>query len=128
MVVEDLANVIDCRLSQAVLGKPFIEEYKLKHDQIEGTVQFSNGIDRITYRMPNKMKEFRYVPQLDRDNISAVKDINEDDKNKGMDFVWEKRSLFYKNCLTLRPKYKVDMEVVQGLRESIEKWKGKRSP
>ena len=42
MVVEDLANVIDCRLSHVVLGKPFIEESKLKHDQIEGTVQFSN--------------------------------------------------------------------------------------
>ena len=125
MVVEDLANVIDFRLSHVVLGKPFIEDSKLKHDRIEGTVQFSNEFDRITYRMPNKMKEFRYVPKLDMDNISAIEDINEEDKNKGMNFIWEKRSRYYKNCLTLGPKYRVDMEIVQRLRESIEKWERK---
>ena len=28
MVVEDLVNVIDCRLSNVVFGKPFVEESK----------------------------------------------------------------------------------------------------
>lgn len=123
--MEDLANIIDCRLSHVVLGKSFIEESKLKHDQIEGTVQFSNRTNWITYRMPNKMKEFCHVPQLDMDNISAIEDINEEDKSKGMNFAWEKRSLYYKNCLALGPKYKVDNEVVQRLRESIKKWEWK---
>lgn len=40
--------------------------------------------------MPNRMKEFRYISQLDKDNISAFKDINEEDREKGMDYVWEK--------------------------------------
>lgn len=38
MVVEDLANIIDCRLSHVELGKSFVEESKLKHNQVEGTV------------------------------------------------------------------------------------------
>ena len=32
MVVEDLANIIDRRLSHVVLGKSFVDESKLKHD------------------------------------------------------------------------------------------------
>jgi hypothetical protein len=125
MVVEDLASVIDCSLSQVVLGKPFVKESKLKYDRLEGTVQFSNETNKITYRMPNKMKDFCYVPKLERDNISAIEDINEEDKKEGMNFVWEKRSRYYKNCLTLGPKYRVDMEIVQRLRESNERWERK---
>ena len=58
------------------------------------------------------MREFRYLSQLEKDNISAIEDINEEDKKKGMNFVWEKRSLYYKDCLTLGPKYRVDIEIV----------------
>ena len=62
------------------------------------------------------MKEFRFVPQLDKDNIGAFEDINEEGKKKGMDYVWEKRSLFYMDCLTLGPRYKVDRELGRQLR------------
>jgi hypothetical protein len=110
MVVEDLASVIDCRLSHVVFGKPFVEESKLEYDEIEGTIRFTSETDRITYRMPNRMKEFRFVSRFDMDNIGAFEDINEEDKKKGMDYVWEKKSRFYKDCLTLGPKYKVDRE------------------
>ena len=58
MILEDLASVIDCRLSPVVLGKTFVEVSNLKHDRIGGTVQFSNDIDRITYRMLYWVKNF----------------------------------------------------------------------
>ena len=50
MVVEDLASVIDCRLSHVVFGKPFVEESKLEYDGLEGTIRFTTETDRITYR------------------------------------------------------------------------------
>lgn len=119
-VVEDLANVIDCRLSHVVFSKPFVEESKLEYDEIEGTIRFASDTDRITYKMPNKMKEFRFVPRFDMDNIGAFEDINEEDKKKGMDYVWEKKSLFYKDCLTLGAKYRVDKEFANRIIEAIK--------
>lgn len=65
------------------------------------------------------------MPRLDKDNIGAIEDINEEDKEKGMDYVWNKRSLYYKDCLNLGPKYKVDMEIVRMIRGAIEKHNGK---
>ena len=121
MIVEDLANVIDCRLSNVVFGKPFVEESKLEYDEIEGTIRFASNTDRITYRMPNRMKEFRFISRFDKDNVGAFEDINEEDKKKGMDYVWEKRSLFYKDCLALGPRYKVDKEFAQRIMGAIEK-------
>ena len=94
MILEDLASVIACRLSHIVLGKPFVENSKLVYDTLEGTVQFSNENDKITYKMPNRMKEFCYISQFDKDNISAFEDINEEDRKKGMNYVWGKMSLF----------------------------------
>lgn len=32
--------------------------------------------------MPNRMKEFRFVPRFDLDKISACEDINEEDRKK----------------------------------------------
>lgn len=71
--------------------------------------------------MSSRMKEFRYISQLDKDNISAFEDINEDDRKKGMNYVWEKMSLFYKDCLSLGPKYKVDWQLAGRIREAIER-------
>ena len=35
--------------------------------------------------------------------------------------MWEKRSLFYKNCLTLGPRYKTDRELAKRIIGAIEK-------
>ena len=60
------------------------------------------------------------MPRFDMDNIGAFEDINEEDKVKGMDYVCEKKSLFYKDCLALGPKYKVDKECADRLLGAIE--------
>ena len=72
MILEDMSSVIDSRLSHVVLGKPFVETSNLKYDHLYGTVQFSNDVDKITYRMPYKVKEFRFVSRLDKDYIGAI--------------------------------------------------------
>ena len=125
MILEDMASVIDSRLSHVVLGNPFMETTNLKYDHLYGTVQFSNDIDKITYRMPYRVKEFLFVSRLDKDYIGAIEDINDEDKEKGMEYVWNKRSLYYEDCLNLGPKYKVDMEVVRMIKEAMGKQNGK---
>ncbi|GJZ81879.1 hypothetical protein Tco_0646873 [Tanacetum coccineum] len=49
MIVEDISSIIDPRLSQVVLGRPFIEISNMTHDPPEGVVRFINGADEVTY-------------------------------------------------------------------------------
>ena len=121
MILEDVVSAIDCNLSQVVLGREFVEDSRLKYDKLEGTIQFANEHDKITYRMPSKMKELRFVPQLDKDHISAFEDIPDEANKLGMNYALEKRSLYYKDCLHLGPRYKVDEEFVRKAREAIRR-------
>nr|GEW70117.1 MAK10-like protein [Tanacetum cinerariifolium] len=43
MIVEDISSIIDPRLSQVVLGKPFVEMSNTTHYSPEGVVRFING-------------------------------------------------------------------------------------
>ena len=124
MILEDMSSVIDSRLSHVVLGKPFVEASSLKYDHLHGTVQFSNDVDKITYRMPYRVKEFRFISRMENDYIGATEDINDEEKEKGMEYVWRRRSLYYKDCLNLGPKYKVDLEVVRMIKEAMGRENG----
>ncbi|GJQ99185.1 hypothetical protein Tco_0522170 [Tanacetum coccineum] len=52
MIVEDISLIIDPRLSQVVLGKPFVEVSNMTHDLSIGVVKFTIGDDEIAYTMP----------------------------------------------------------------------------
>ncbi|GJZ51447.1 hypothetical protein Tco_0605962 [Tanacetum coccineum] len=56
MIVEDISSVINPRLSQVVLGKPFIEISNMTHDPREGAVRFIKGTDEVAYKMPHKIE------------------------------------------------------------------------
>ncbi|GJS18464.1 hypothetical protein Tco_0412936 [Tanacetum coccineum] len=56
MIVEDISSIIDPRLSQVVLGKPFIEISNMTHDLSLGVVRFTGGINEIAYKMPYKIE------------------------------------------------------------------------
>nr|GEW76208.1 MAK10-like protein [Tanacetum cinerariifolium] len=56
MIVKDISSIIDPRLSQVGLGKPFIEISNMTHDPPEGVVRFTNRTDEITYKMPHKIE------------------------------------------------------------------------
>ncbi|GJT28002.1 MAK10-like protein [Tanacetum coccineum] len=48
MIVEDISSIIDPRLSQVVLGKPFVDTSNMTHDPPEGVVRFTNGTEYVT--------------------------------------------------------------------------------
>ncbi|GKB17140.1 hypothetical protein Tco_0851063 [Tanacetum coccineum] len=56
MIVDDISSIIDPRLSQIVLGKPFVEISNMTHDPPEGVVKFTNGTDEIAHKMPHKIE------------------------------------------------------------------------
>nr|GEU73312.1 MAK10-like protein [Tanacetum cinerariifolium] len=43
IIVEDISSIIDHRLSQVVLGKPFVKISNMTHDPPKGVVIFTNG-------------------------------------------------------------------------------------
>ncbi|GJR94609.1 hypothetical protein Tco_0266783 [Tanacetum coccineum] len=75
MIVEDISSIIDPRLSQVVLGKPFVEISNMTHDPPEGV------------------------------HTKLVYLGNEEDKRRGVEYVMSKILGFYKECLELRPEY-----------------------
>ncbi|GKE21816.1 hypothetical protein Tco_1433328 [Tanacetum coccineum] len=56
MIVEDVSSIIDPRLSQVVLGKPFVEISNMTHDPTEGVVRFTSGTDEVAYKMPHMIE------------------------------------------------------------------------
>nr|GEU56808.1 retrovirus-related Pol polyprotein from transposon TNT 1-94 [Tanacetum cinerariifolium] len=58
MIVEDISSILDPRLSQVVLGRPFIEISNMTHNPPEGVVRFIRGIDEVSYKMPHKIEQY----------------------------------------------------------------------
>nr|GEY69271.1 MAK10-like protein [Tanacetum cinerariifolium] len=58
MIVEDVSSIIDPRLSQVVLGKPFVEISNMTHDSPEGVVRFTNGTKEVAYKMPRMIEPY----------------------------------------------------------------------
>ncbi|GKD46076.1 hypothetical protein Tco_1270721 [Tanacetum coccineum] len=56
MIVKDISSIIDPRLPQVVLGKPFIEISNMTHDPHEGAVRFIKGTDEVAYKMLHKIE------------------------------------------------------------------------
>ncbi|GJV76352.1 hypothetical protein Tco_1507936 [Tanacetum coccineum] len=105
MIIEDISSIIDPRLSQVVLGKPFVKISNMTHDPPEGVVRFINGNDNIAYKMPHKIEQYNSLSDLEREHTKSVYFRNEDDKRRGVEYVMSKILGFYKECLELRPEY-----------------------
>ncbi|GJZ36623.1 MAK10-like protein [Tanacetum coccineum] len=105
MIVEDISSIIDPRLSQVVLGRPFIEISNMTHDLPEGVVRFANGDDEVAYKMPYKIEQYNSLSNLEKEHTKSVYLRNEEDKRRGVDYVMSKILGFYKECLELGPEY-----------------------
>ncbi|GJZ81733.1 MAK10-like protein, partial [Tanacetum coccineum] len=68
MIVEDISSIIDPRLSQVVLGRPFIEISNMTHDLPEGVVRFANGDDEVAYKMPHKIEQYNSLSNLEKEH------------------------------------------------------------
>ncbi|GKD01123.1 retrotransposon ORF1 [Tanacetum coccineum] len=105
MIVEDISLIIDPRLSQVVLGKPFVEISNMTNDPPEGVVRFTNMIDEISYKMPHKIEQYNSLSDLEREHTKSVYLRNEEDKRRGVEYAMSKILGFYKECLELGPEY-----------------------
>ncbi|GKC00722.1 hypothetical protein Tco_0986858 [Tanacetum coccineum] len=109
MIVEDISSIIDPRLSQVVLGKPFMEISNMTHDLPEGVVRFTNGADEVAYNMPHMIEQYNSLSDLEKEHTKLVYLRNEEDKRKGVEYVMRKILGFYKECLELGPQYVTGM-------------------
>nr|GFC41595.1 retrotransposon Orf1 [Tanacetum cinerariifolium] len=83
MIVEDISSIIDPRLSQVVLRKPFVEISNMTHDPPEGVVRFINGTDEVAYKMSHKIEQYNSLSNLEKEHTISVYLRNEEDKRRG---------------------------------------------
>ncbi|GJV86462.1 MAK10-like protein [Tanacetum coccineum] len=105
MIVEDIGSIIDPRLSQVVLGIPFVEVSNMTHDIPEGVVRFTNENDEVAYKMPHKIEQYNSWSTIEKEHIKLVYLRNEKDKRRGVEYVMNKILGLYKECLELGPEY-----------------------
>ncbi|GKA06879.1 hypothetical protein Tco_0686103 [Tanacetum coccineum] len=105
MIDEDISSIIDPRLSQVILGRPFIEISNMTHDPPEGVVRFVRGVDEVAYKMPHKIEQYDSLSDLEKEHTKLVYLRNEEDKRRGVKYVMSKILGFYKECLELGPEY-----------------------
>ncbi|GJS97422.1 hypothetical protein Tco_0804390 [Tanacetum coccineum] len=110
MIVEDISSIIDPRLSQVVLGKPFVEISNMTHDPPEGVVRFTNGTDEIAYKIPHKIEQHNSLSDIEKEHTKSVYLRNKEDKRRGVEYVMNKILGFYKECLELGPEYVTVMD------------------
>ncbi|GKA41097.1 retrotransposon ORF1 [Tanacetum coccineum] len=110
MIVEDISSIIDPRLSQVVLGRPFIEVSSMTHDLPEGVVRFTNGDNEISYKMPYKIEQYNSLSNLEKEHTKLVYLRNDEDKRIGVEHVMSKILGFYKECLELGPEHLIGMD------------------
>ncbi|GKA09672.1 hypothetical protein Tco_0689003, partial [Tanacetum coccineum] len=110
MVVEDISSIIDPRLSQVVIGRPFIEISNMTYDPPEGVVRFVRRSDEVSYKMPHKIEQYNSLSDLEKEHTKSVYLRNEEDKRRGVDYVMSKILGFYKECLELGPEYLTGVE------------------
>ncbi|GKB28824.1 hypothetical protein Tco_0868225 [Tanacetum coccineum] len=110
MIIKDISSILDPRLSQVVLGRPFIEISKMTHDPPEGVVRFINKTDEIAYKIPHKIEQYDSLSDLDNEHTKSVYLRNKEDKRRGVEYVISKILGFYKECLDLGPEYLTGMD------------------
>ncbi|GJR27903.1 hypothetical protein Tco_1104135 [Tanacetum coccineum] len=107
MIVEDISSIIDPRIIQVVLGKPFVDISNMTHDPPKGVVRFTNGTDEISYKMP---QQYNSLSDLEKEHTKSFYLRNDEDRRRGVEYVMSKILGFYKECLKLGPEYATGMD------------------
>ncbi|GKB03040.1 hypothetical protein Tco_0831129 [Tanacetum coccineum] len=82
----------------------------MTHDPPEGVVRFTNGTDKVTYKMPHMIEQYKSLSDLEKEHTKSVYLRNEEDKRRGVEYVMSKILGFYKECLELGPEYATEMD------------------
>ncbi|GKF32873.1 hypothetical protein Tco_0102671, partial [Tanacetum coccineum] len=110
VIVEDISSVIDPRISQVVLGKPFVDISNIAHDPPERVVRFTNGTDEIAYKMPHKIEQYNSLSDLEKEHTKLVYFRNDEYRRRGVEYAMSKILGFYKECLELGLEYATGMD------------------
>ncbi|GKD77788.1 hypothetical protein Tco_1340409, partial [Tanacetum coccineum] len=110
IIVEDISSIIDLRLSQVVLGRPFVKISNMTHDSPEGVVRVTNGTTEVAYKMPHKIEQYNSLLDLEKEHTKSVYLRNDEDRRRGVEYVMRKILGFYKECLELGPEYVTGMD------------------
>ncbi|GJS75082.1 hypothetical protein Tco_0724963 [Tanacetum coccineum] len=90
VIVEDISSAIDPRLSQVILGTPFVEISNMTHDLSLEIVKFTNVAKEIAYKMSYKIEQFNLLSDLEKKHTQSVYFRNDEDKKRGVDYVMNK--------------------------------------
>ncbi|GJZ07943.1 hypothetical protein Tco_0542226 [Tanacetum coccineum] len=82
MIVEDISSIIDPRLSQVVLGKPFVEISNMTHGLLLRVVKFTD-VNEIAYKVSHKIEQYNSLSDLETEHMKSVYLRNEEDKRRG---------------------------------------------
>ncbi|GJT62034.1 hypothetical protein Tco_1005567 [Tanacetum coccineum] len=104
-IFEDIGSIIDPRVSQVVLGNPFVEISNMTHDPPKGVVRFTNVTDEIAYKISPKIDQYNSLSDLAKEHTKTVYLRNEENKRRGVEYVMSKILGFNKECLELGPEY-----------------------
>ncbi|GJV37327.1 hypothetical protein Tco_1409804 [Tanacetum coccineum] len=118
IVLEDLDGVIDSRLSEVVLGKPFVQASKLTYDESLGLFRFAHTDDEVMFRMPQRTKELYLVSPLENNKFEAFFVESLKVKKNGFKHVLEKRKGYYKACMNLGRTYIRYGETIEKLKSN----------
>ncbi|GKA55932.1 retrotransposon ORF1 [Tanacetum coccineum] len=78
MIVEDISSIIDPRLSQVVLGRPFIEISNMTHDLPEGVVRNEEDKRRgVDYVMSKILGFYKECLELGPEYVTGLDDEGE---------------------------------------------------
>nr|GEU46511.1 MAK10-like protein [Tanacetum cinerariifolium] len=78
IIVEDISSIIDPRLSQVVLGKPFVEISNMTHDPPEGVVRNEKDKRRgVEYVMSKILGFYKECLELKPEYLTGVADEDE---------------------------------------------------
>ncbi|GKE27368.1 hypothetical protein Tco_1442752 [Tanacetum coccineum] len=83
---------------------------RMTHDLGKGVVRFINGECKVAYKMPHKIEQYYSLIDEELEHTKFVYFRNQEDREKGVDYVMNKILGFYKECLELGPEYVTGLE------------------
>ncbi|GJY51660.1 hypothetical protein Tco_0442507 [Tanacetum coccineum] len=110
MIVKDISSIIDPRLSQVVLRRPFVEISNMTRDSPEGVFRFTNGTTEVSYKMPHKIEQYNSLSDLEKEHAKSVYLRNDEDRRRGVEYMMSKILGYYNECPELGPEYVTGMD------------------
>ena len=115
MVMKNLGEFIDDKLTQVIFGKPFKRLANLDEKPMDGLITFSDGEEDFIYQMPRTHPRFKNFSIESCNRLVPIDLLSENDKRNGLKYPHEKNKRYYRGCLELNDDYKKDEATIRWL-------------